>query len=199
MGEHKAMNIQLIFVGLFHLELIRGIQTTSDYNEYQYDEPNDEFDDDVSENELIANRKLSIVTEPLIVKAIAGDKIILPCSADVQLDSVEIIWERPDVKQIVSIGDKLIKSDSPQEFMIEATERGNNLIIEAGNNKHEGQYKCKLATKNSIEVTHRVSIKLPDPKHQPLESGSNRVVVNVLSMITSLQLVSLYRKKFTLN
>ena len=114
-------------------------------------------------------------------------------------DSVEIIWERPDIKQIVSIGNKLITSDSPQEFVIEATGKGNNLIIDAGTKKHEGQYKCKLATKNSLEVTHRVVIKLPDPKHQPLESGSNQVVVNVLPMITSLQLLFLYRKKFTLN
>ena len=82
------MNIQLMFVGLFHFKLISGIHTTSDYNEYQYDEPNDEFDDDASENELIANKELSIVTEPLNVKAIAGDKIILPCSADVQLGGI---------------------------------------------------------------------------------------------------------------
>ena len=112
---------------------------------------------------------------------------------------MEIIWERPDIKQIVSIGDKLITSDSPQEFMIEATEKGNNLIIDAGNKKHEGQYKCKLATKNSVEVTHRVAIKLQEPNYQPLESRSNQVVVNVLPIITSLQLVFLYRKKLTLN
>ena len=84
------MNIQLMFVGLFHLKLISGIQTIRDYNEYQYDEANDEFDDDERENELIANKELSIATEPLNVKAIAGDKIILPCSADVQLSGIKI-------------------------------------------------------------------------------------------------------------
>ena len=83
------MHIQLMFVGFFHLKVIGGTQTTSDYSEYQYDEPNDEFDDNESENELLANKELTIVTEPLNVKAMTGDKIILPCSVDVKLGRIK--------------------------------------------------------------------------------------------------------------
>ena len=107
-------------------------------------------------------------------------------------ESVELIWERPDVKQILSIGDKLIRDDNPKKFSIEATEKGNFLIIEASTKEHEGQYKCKLATKNSVGVTHRVTIALQKPKHQPLESGGSCVISTIFTVILLFRLFLQY-------
>ena len=103
-------------------------------------------------------------------------------------ESVEIIWERPDIKQIASIGEKLIRDDNLKAFSIEATEKGNSLIIEAATKEHEGQYKCKLATKNSVEVTHSLLISLSKPKHQPLESGGSCVISTIFPVILLVRL-----------
>jgi len=167
--------------------------------EYQYDEPSEEFDDAESEEVLLTNNRYKIVTEPLHVQAEAGDRIFLPCKADEKLgelytlnnttiilsvpESVEVIWERPDAKQIVSIGDKLIRDDNLEEFSIEATEIGNTLIIEASTKEHEGQYMCQLATKNSVGVTHSVTINLQKPKHQPLESGGSCFISTIMPLM----------------
>ena len=70
------------------------------------------------------------------------------------------IWERPSAKRIVSIGDNLIKDDA-EEYSIAATDAGNTLIIVAATKKHEGQYKCKIATQESVEVTHTIRVNQP--------------------------------------
>ena len=57
----------------------------SDYSEYQYDEPSEEFDNFESEEELLSNDGHKIVTESQHIQAVAGDRILLPCSADVKL------------------------------------------------------------------------------------------------------------------
>jgi len=67
------------------LKLNNGIPTMSDYSEYQYDEPSEEIDDVESEEELLTNGGHKIVTEPQHIQAVAGDRILLPCSADVKL------------------------------------------------------------------------------------------------------------------
>jgi len=177
------MHIGLVIFLLFQIHQNSGVTAISEYNEYQYDEPSDEFDDVESEEELMTNDGYRLETEPLHIQARTGDRISLPCSADVKLESVEIIWERPDIKQIVSIGEKLIRDDNLKTFSIEAMEKGNALIIEAATKEHEGQYKCKLATKNSVEVTHSLQISLSKPKHQPLESGGSCVISTILPVI----------------
>ena len=82
---------------------------------------------------------------------------------------VSTIWERPDAKQVVSIGDTLIQSSEAGEYSVAATDAGNTLVIEAASKKHEGEYKCKIATMESVEVTHTVTVKNPEPQHQALE------------------------------
>ena len=77
---------------------------------------------------------------------------------------VGLIWERPDVKQVVSIGENLINNDD-EEYSI----AGNTLIIVSATKKHEGQYKCKIATQENIEVTHRVIVNNINPRHEALE------------------------------
>ena len=90
-------------------------------------------------------------------------------------DGVVTIWERPSAKRIVSIGDKLIKDDA-EEYSIAATDAGNTLIIVAATKKHEGQYKCKIATQESVEVTHSIRVIHPTPHHQALEEHNSSIV-----------------------
>ena len=87
-------------------------------------------------------------------------------------DGVVTIWERPSAKRIVSIGDNLIKDDA-EEYSIAATDAGNTLIIVAASKKHEGQYKCKIATQESVEVTHTIRVNHPTPHHQALEEHNS--------------------------
>merc|ERR1711892_1329733 len=126
-----------------------------EYDEYQYDEPQDGFQEDIEKKEVDTNEKFEMITKPLNIVAVAGDKVELPCMVDKLPSGVGIIWERPDVKQIVSIGDNLIKNDA-EEYSIAATK------------KHEGQYKCKIATQENVEVTHTIRVTHPTPHHQAL-------------------------------
>ena len=100
---------------------------------------------------------------------------------------VDPIWERPDVKQIVSIGDNLIQNDA-EEYSIAATDAGNTLIIVAATKKHEGQYKFKIATQEKVEVTHTIRVTHPTPHHQAL-GVQNSSTVNQITLILLLLLV----------
>ena len=101
------------------------------------------------------------------------------------------IWERPSAKHIVSIGDNLIKDDA-EEYSIAATDAGNTLIIVAATKKHEGQYKCKIATQESVEVTHTIRVNQPTPHHQALEEhNSNASVAHQISLTLMILLVTL--------
>ena len=93
-------------------------------------------------------------------------------------DGVVTIWERPSAKRIVSIGDNLIKDDA-EEYSIAATDAGNTLIIVAATKKHEGQYKCKIATQESVEVTHTIRVNQPTPHHQALEEHNSSVALQI--------------------
>merc|ERR1711892_371924 len=146
-----------------------------EYDEYQYDEPQDGFQEDIEEKEVATNKKLVMITKPLNIVAIAGNKVELPCMVDKLPSGVGIIWERPDVKQIVSIGDNLIKNDA-EEYSIAATDAGNTLIIVAATKKHEGRYKCKIATQENVEVTHTIKITHPTPHHQALGERNSSTV-----------------------
>ena len=59
-----------------------GMPDVNDYNEYQYDEPQDEFDEEVMEQEVATNEKFEMITKPLNIVATAGDTIELPCMVD---------------------------------------------------------------------------------------------------------------------
>ena len=91
------------------------------------------------------------------------------------------------MKQIVSIGDNLIQNDA-EEYSIAATDAGNTLIIVAATKKHEGQYKCKIATQENVEVTHTIRVTHPTPHHQAL-GVQNSSTVNQISLIVLLLMV----------
>merc|ERR1712106_862099 len=141
------------------------------------------------EKEVVTNEKFEIITKPLNIVAVAGEKVELPCMVDKLPSGVDPIWERPDVKQIVSIGDNLIKDDA-EEYSIAATDAGNTLIIVAATKKHEGQYKCKIATQENVEVTHTIRVTHPTPHHQAL-GVQNSSTVNQNSLLMLLILVIL--------
>ena len=107
-------------------------------------------------------------------------------------DGVVTIWERPSAKRIVSIGDNLIKDDA-EEYSIAATDAGNTLIIVAATKKHEGQYKCKIATQESVEVTHTIRVNQPTPHHQALEEHNSSAVhhtsLTVLILLVTVALI----------
>ena len=106
-------------------------------------------------------------------------------------DGVVTIWERPSAKRIVSIGDNLIKDDA-EEYSIAATDAGITLIIVAASKKHEGQYKCKIATQESVEVTHNIRVNHSTPHHQALEEQNSSVAHHVsLTVIVLLVNVAL--------
>merc|ERR1712106_56025 len=147
------------------------------------------FEDALEEKEVATNEKFEMITKPLNIVAIAGDKVELPCMVDKLPSGVGTIWERPDVKQIVSIGDNLIKDDAG-EYSIAATDDGNTLIILAATKKHEGQYKCKIATQENVEVTHTIRVTHPTPHHQAL-GVQNSSHVNQLSLLLIVLLVIL--------
>ena len=143
------------------------------------------------EKEVATNKKLVMLTKPLDITVIAGDKVELPCMVDKLPAGVDPIWERPDVKQIVSIGDNLIKDDA-EEYSIAATDAGNTLIIVAATKKHEGQYKCKIATQENVEVTHTIRVTHPTPHHLALgEINSSTVHCISFSLIFLYTLVTL--------
>ena len=108
-------------------------------------------------------------------------------------DGVVTIWERPSAKRIVSIGDNLIKDDA-EEYSIAATDAGNTLNIVAASKKHEGQYKCKIATQESVEVTHTIRVNHPTPHHQALEEH-NLIEVHSISISLLVFLVTVYIMK----
>ena len=110
-------------------------------------------------------------------------------------DGVVTIWERPSAKRIVSIGDNLIKDDA-EEYSIAATDAGNTLIIVAASKKHEGQYKCKIATQESVEVTHTIRVNHPTPQHQALEEhNSSTSIAHHISLTLLILLVTVYIMK----
>ena len=58
-----------------------GMPNIDDY-EYQYDEPQDAFSEEVIEKEVATNEKIKMITEPLNIVAIAGDRVELPCRVE---------------------------------------------------------------------------------------------------------------------
>ena len=58
-----------------------GMPNNLDY-EYQYYEPQDGFSEEVMEKEVATNEKIEMVTEPLNIIAIAGDRVELPCRVE---------------------------------------------------------------------------------------------------------------------
>ena len=58
-----------------------GMPNIDDY-EYQYDEPQDGFSEEVMEKEVATNEKIKMITEPLNIVAIAGDRVELPCRVE---------------------------------------------------------------------------------------------------------------------
>ena len=53
-----------------------------EYEEYQYDEPFPESDHEASEEEIATNVNVKILTKPLSIEAVAGEKVELPCIVD---------------------------------------------------------------------------------------------------------------------
>ena len=82
-------------------------------------------------------------------------------------ESIEMIWERPETRQIVFIGDILIDGDDIENFSVDRTESGSILIIARVHKSHEGQYKCRVATLQPIEVIHTMIVKPSQPLQQP--------------------------------
>ena len=68
-----------------------GMPNIHDY-EYQYDEPQDGFSEEVMEKEVATNEKIKMITEPLNIVATAGDTVELPCRVD-KLPSKDKICE----------------------------------------------------------------------------------------------------------
>ena len=58
-----------------------GMPNNLDY-EYQYDEPQDGFSEEVMEKEVATNEKIKMITEPLNIVAIEGDRVELPCRVE---------------------------------------------------------------------------------------------------------------------
>ena len=58
-----------------------GMPNIHDY-EYQYDEPQDGFSEEVMEKVVATNEKIKMITEPLNIVAIAGDRVDLPCRVE---------------------------------------------------------------------------------------------------------------------
>ena len=91
-------------------------------------------------------------------------------------ESIEMIWERPETRQIVSIGDILIDGDDIENFSVDRTESGSILIIARVHKSHEDQYKCRVATLQPMEVIHTMIVKPSQPLQQPLrvKNGSHQ-------------------------
>ena len=91
-------------------------------------------------------------------------------------DSIEMIWERPKTKQIVSIGDILIDGADIENFSVDRTESGTSLTIAGVHKSHEGQYKCRVATLQATEVIHTLIVQQSQPLQQPLrvKNGSHQ-------------------------
>ena len=53
-----------------------------EYEEYQYDEPILDDEHEASEEEIATNVNVEILTKPLNIEAVAGEKIELPCKVD---------------------------------------------------------------------------------------------------------------------
>ena len=66
-----------------------GMPNIDDY-EYQYDEPQDVFSEEVMEKEVATNEKIKMITEPLNIVATAGDRVELPCRVDKLPSKVKI-------------------------------------------------------------------------------------------------------------
>merc|ERR1712128_320282 len=165
--NHFVMEKLVLLICVLELLVMTAKSNTNDYEDYQYDEPHDISEEESVEKEVATNEKLVMLTKPLEINVIAGDKVELPCMVDKLPSGVGTIWERPDVKQIVSIGDNLIQNNA-EEYSIDAADAGNTLIISAATKKHEGQYKCKIATQENVEVTHTIRVIHPAPYHQAL-------------------------------
>ena len=74
--------LKLVFVSLtFGVLVTVGMPNIDDY-EYQYDEPQHGFSEEVMEKEVATNEKIKMITEPLNIVAIAGDRVELPCRVD---------------------------------------------------------------------------------------------------------------------
>eukprot|EP00092_Neocalanus_flemingeri_P010274 GFUD01011070.1.p1 GENE.GFUD01011070.1~~GFUD01011070.1.p1 ORF type:complete len:189 (+),score=62.11 GFUD01011070.1:162-728(+) len=158
----------IVIISLAWGLLATGLPSSGEY-EYEYEEPQEGVEEEMVEKEFVSNEKFEMITKPLNITAIAGDTIELPCRVNKLPADVGTIWERPEAKQIVSIGDNLIRADDAEEYSIAATDAGNTLIIVAAGKKHEGQYKCKIATQQNVEVTHTIRVNQPTPHHQALE------------------------------
>ena len=59
-----------------------GRPDVQEYDEYQYDEPQEGFEEALEEKEVATNEKFEMITKPLNIVAVAGERIELPCMVD---------------------------------------------------------------------------------------------------------------------
>ena len=83
---------RLSFIILAWVVLVTvGTPNIHEYDEYQYDEPQEGCEEDIEEKEIATNGKFEMITKPLNIVAVAGDKVELPCMVD-KLPSKVIIF-----------------------------------------------------------------------------------------------------------
>ena len=72
----------LIFVFSWMVLLTLGRPDLQEYDEYHYDDPDFAFEEEIMEKEVVTNEKFEIITKPLNIVAVAGEKVELPCMVD---------------------------------------------------------------------------------------------------------------------
>merc|ERR1719411_2413747 len=108
-----------------------------------------------------------MVTRTTEFRVRPGDKVALPCEVRTS-GSVSRIWSRPDhaSSQIISVGAGIL---DPEQAALFALETDGSLILLSASDALAGQYQCRIATQESIEVTHSVRI-VPDTEPDMMES-----------------------------
>ena len=73
---------------------------------------------------------------------------------------------------MLSIGTNLMKGVG-EEYSIVNNGSVSTLTIDGATDAHEGEYKCKVATQENVEVTHVVTVGQAAPRQEALEEAEN--------------------------
>jgi hypothetical protein len=144
--------------------------------DYDYDEENYPEDQEDRENEWEEEGvlRLSMVTKGQTIEGRVGDSVSLPCQVSEKLpNNVEAIWTKVDEEKPISIGQKILTKEEQDQYRVEEGEKGTSLVITKVEFEHAGQYQCRIATINPVQVVHSLSVIASDSTPTALGSSSS--------------------------
>jgi len=155
------------------LSTVYGLPMADSSSGSDYDYSSDySMDGDYSGDERVILTTPEFKSTPVNNMINEGDTIKLPCFVD-KLDGFVLMWKRG--KDIVSLGDKLMKDEDPRVKLVKG-EHGNTLVISLAEPEDAGEYICQVSTNTKTpEIRHMVRVRVA-PEIRPNPSDGEIIV-----------------------